>query len=141
MARVEVTLKCVVDTDVSNPSQDDVGDAFFQFLGENDETMITDMLTFSVLEEPKRYKDTPGQAEDDARLTSFFYDKTKFRKYFTTPYQQYAKYIGMPFKVIRRDAKASKEAGEDIFLIKFADGTKISAWGLEVCKLNRRKCS
>jgi hypothetical protein len=142
-ARVEVTLKCVVDTDVSDPSQDDVGDAFHQFLGEMDSTTITDMLTYTVLEEskPKRYKDTPEQAIADCRLTSFQYYAGKFRKFFTSPYQQYEEYVGSPFKVLGIDKQGTKDAGETLYRIQLKNGMKITAWGLEVCKPNRKKCS
>jgi hypothetical protein len=90
--------------------------------------------------------DTPEQARIDCRLQSYDYTPGVFRKYFTSPYQQYAQHVGRPFTVVKRqpDAEGPDEGttADDMYLIRFeGDALEITAWGHEVCQLIRANCS
>lgn len=69
------------------------------------------------------------------------YHEDKFRTYFTSPFDLYKDRIGQQFKVLGHDEKAESELEtfEEMYLIEFNDGSKITAWGHEVCKLNYEK--
>jgi hypothetical protein len=92
--------------------------------------------------------DTAEEAIKDAKITDLFYYEDCFRSYFTSPYNQYDEHIGKPFKVLGHDTEAEAEAEadadlehpEDMYKIQFEDGTIITAWGHEVCILDRLKC-
>lgn len=94
--------------------------------------------------------DSPKQAYRDAEITNFDYQQGVFRKYFTTPFKQYKKYIGEPFEVMqptqlnatRHCNDADVHDDEDVFyIIRFNDGMQITAFGHEICRLNYDECT
>jgi hypothetical protein len=89
------------------------------------------------------FVDTPEQAEKDRSITNLDYEPGVFRRYFTSPFDQYKERIGQAFTVLGRDeeAEAGLENHEDMYRIRFEDGTEITAWGHEVCVLNYENCS
>ncbi len=93
---------------------------------------------------PSDFRDSPALAKRDAQITDLHYEPGEFRQYFTTPFEQYAAHIGKPFEVVKQlpDAEPAEEGGEgeDMYLIRFEDGTEIEAWGHEVCVLDYEHC-
>jgi len=88
-------------------------------------------------------KDSPEQAKADAALTVFDYYPGVFRKYFTSPFEQYADRVGQPFTVLRSlqdEGMDGDEWVEDMYTIRFEDGEEIEAWGHEVCELRSEAC-
>jgi hypothetical protein len=64
---------------------------------------------------------------------------TKFRRTFTTPYEQMAEYEGRPFRVIERQSHEThpEDYDEDVgylWVIEFTDGDRerVTAWPEEV---------
>ena len=101
--------------------------------------------------EPHWVPDTPEEAVKDAQITVLYYFDDVFRKYFTSPYEQYEDRIGQEFTVLGHDLQAEQESkdaagfedhekGESIYNIRFNDGVEIVADGHEVCVLDRPKC-
>jgi hypothetical protein len=93
----------------------------------------------------EKFVDTPDKAKQDAALTSLDYKHGEFRKYFTSPYDQYKEHIGKAFTVIRQTqslklATDEEEGKDDMYLIKLETGEEIEAFGHEVCVLNYSKC-
>lgn len=90
------------------------------------------------------FPDTPQQAVLDARLTCLHYYDGIHRKYFTSPFSQFADRVGQSFEVLRctqpmRPATDDEEGQEDLYEIRFADGETITVFGHEVCLLNRAR--
>lgn len=87
--------------------------------------------------------DTAEEAVKDRAITVLRYFEGFFRRYFTSPYEQYARYVGQPFTVLGSSPDEVLE-GEDatgpMYQIKFSDGAVITAWGHEVCLLDRPRC-
>jgi hypothetical protein len=89
--------------------------------------------------------DTAERAKADSRITVLDYDDTKFRGFFTSPFDQYAEHIGKPFTVVRQIrplklATDEEEGEDDMYEIRFEDGTTIEVFGHEVCILHYDKC-
>lgn len=89
--------------------------------------------------------DSEEKAKRDAAITVLHYKEGQFRQFFTSPFVEYKERIGQRFTVVReiRPAKlpTEEEEGEDdMYLIRFEDGTEIDAFGHEVCILNYEKC-
>lgn len=92
-----------------------------------------------------KFQDTPEMAKRDAAITSLHYHEGQFRQFFTSPFKQYAEHIGKPFTVVKqiREMKCAPEnedGEDDMYLIRFEDGTEIEAFGHEVCVLQYDKC-
>ena len=90
-------------------------------------------------------KDSPELAIRDKAITNLHYHEGQFRQFFTSPFEQYAEHIGKPFTVVKetRPGKPEtdeSEAEDDMYLIRFEDGTEIEAFGHEVCVLDYEKC-
>lgn len=91
------------------------------------------------------FVDSSEKAMRDRVITNLDYHEGQFRQFFTSPFEQYAEYIGEPFTVIRqiRELQLPTEdmdGEDDMYLIRFADGTEIEAFGHEVCILNYERC-
>jgi len=89
--------------------------------------------------------DSPEIARRDSRITALNYHEGKFRKFFTSPFQQHAAHVGKSFQMVKeiRPIKLEtdeSEAEDDMYLIRFEDGTEIEAFGHEVCVLDYEKC-
>lgn len=89
--------------------------------------------------------DTVEDAHADRKVSVYDYEPDSFRRFFTTPFDEFAERIGEPFTVIGHETEdersmANDGAFEDLYRIRFADGQEISAYGHEVCVLNRDKC-
>lgn len=94
-------------------------------------------------EATKTFVDSPHKALQDAALTNLDYTPEIFRKFFTSPFEQYRDRVGQRFTVINRveDAESVDGGpGEDMYLIRFKDGEEIIAWGHEVCVLDYEQC-
>lgn len=88
-------------------------------------------------------QDTVEKAIEDRKIYSFDYKVGEFRQFFTTPFEQYSEHVGKPFQVVRRlpDAESVDDVpGEDMYLIRFEDGTEIESWGHECCELIYENC-
>lgn len=113
----------------------------FKEFTEND----TAIFLITIPQAPKMlFIDSAEQAGDDALFTRFDYHEDQFRRFFTTPYEQFKAFIGKPFTVVNR-LKNSEDAaggeGEAMYRIRFdADGAEINAYGHEVCVLDYGKC-
>ena len=91
------------------------------------------------------FQDSPKRAKEDQFITVLHYMEGVFRSHFTSPFEQYHKHVGKPFTVLHRirpsRAESSRhDAEDDMYMIRFADGTEIEAFGHEVCILNYAKC-
>lgn len=84
-------------------------------------------------------QDTPEQAWKDQVRGIYDYEPECFRRFFTSPFEQYHEHVGKSFIVIRRlpDAEPAEEGspGEDMYLIQVETGEEIQAFGHEVCLL------
>ncbi len=98
---------------------------------------------YEVIESTTEWRDSPEYARSDRTIHRFDYKPGVFRSFFTTPFEQYKEHLGEHFTVVKQlpDSEAEEGGqGEDMYLIRFDDGTEIEAWGHEVCVLNYRKC-
>ncbi len=108
----------------------------------NYEYTVTDVHVSS----PPGIEDTPEQAQDDCALSNFDYEPDTFRKFFTTPFDQYKEHVGKAFTVLGHDTEAEQQVVDDggefeeMYRIRLEDGTEITAWGHEVCVLKYDKC-
>lgn len=89
--------------------------------------------------------DSPEIARRDRAITVLYYREGQFRQFFTSPFQQYAEHVGKPFTVVREIrpltlATDETEGEDDMYLIRFEDGTEIEAFGHEVCVLDYEQC-
>lgn len=89
--------------------------------------------------------DSPEIAQRDKAITVLNYHEGNFRQYFTSPFEQYASHVGKPFIVVEQTQFSKPETEdsdplEDMYLIRFEDGTEIEAFGHEVCVLEYDKC-
>lgn len=90
----------------------------------------------------KNYLDSPQQAHRDTKIQNFHYKDSEFRKFFTTPFDQYKQYVGKPFEVVMKTNDVKFEPDdEDTYIIRFEDGEEINAFGHEVCQLDYEKCT
>lgn len=90
--------------------------------------------------------DSPELAIRDKIITSLHYKEGVFRKFFTSPFQEFKRFVGKPFIVLNqiRPLKIEtddSEAEDDMYQIQFDDGTIIDAFGHEICQLEYQKCS
>jgi len=91
------------------------------------------------------FTDSPEIAKRDRVITTLHYENDQFRQFFTSPFDQYAEHVGKAFTVIKKtqefkNATDHEEGKEDMYLIRFEDGTEIEAFGHEVCILDYEKC-
>jgi len=92
------------------------------------------------------FVDSPEKARQDAALTNLWYHEDQFREFFTSPFDQYKDRIGQRFTVLGHDTEAEQDVVdgggnfEEMYKIRFEDGTEITAWGHEVCLLDYDKC-
>lgn len=90
-------------------------------------------------------QDSAEKAIRDRVIRYFDYKDGVFRRFFTSPFEQFAQHVGKPFVVVKQ-TRALKlatddECGEDdMYFIRFDDGVMIEAFGHEVCVLNYGKC-
>lgn len=90
--------------------------------------------------------DSVEKAQEDRKLNVLSYIPDEFRQFFTSPFEQYKERIGQAFTVLGHDTLAEQDLVndgsnfEDMYVIQFADGEKITAWGHEVCQLNYENC-
>lgn len=90
-----------------------------------------------------KFKDSVDKAKRDRQITTLHYHEGVFREFFTTPYSDQSKHVGKKFDVIIQTRKSGMEDGEhvdDMYLIRFEDGTEIQAYGHEVCVLDYERC-
>jgi hypothetical protein len=92
-----------------------------------------------------QFIDTSEQAKRDASLTVLDYDDARFRKFFTTPFEQYKEHVGKAFVVVKQTrplklATETEDGEDDMYLIKLETGEEIEAFGHEVCFLNYENC-
>lgn len=91
-------------------------------------------------------QDSKELAIRDAQIRSFEYNPGVFRKYFTSPFNQYKDFVGKPFKVLKTIQPLIPETEnfdteETMYHIEFTDcNTKIDAFGHEVCQLQYELC-
>lgn len=91
-------------------------------------------------------QDSKELAIRDAQIRNFEYTPGVFRQYFTSPFNQYEDYVGKPFKVLRiirplTPSTENSDGEDDMYSIEFTDcGTKIDAYGHEVCQLKYESC-
>ena len=65
------------------------------------------------------------------------YEKLGFKEKYDTPYEDYQKYNGKSFKVVRRMSYADDDIDLEClpkWIIRFEDGAEIEAWPEEICK-------
>ena len=65
------------------------------------------------------------------------YEKLGFKDEFDTPYEDYRKYNGKSFEVVRRMSYADDNIDLEClpkWIIRFEDGAEIEAWPEEICK-------
>ena len=65
------------------------------------------------------------------------YEKLGFKDEFDTPYEDYQKYNGKSFEVVRRMSYADDDIDLEClpkWVIRFEDGVEIEAWPEEICK-------
>jgi hypothetical protein len=79
---------------------------------------------------------TIEQCQEESRKHVWDHTPGVFRERFVSPYEQYADRIGQKFAVVKQTQELAPDADEpqeDMYLIRFEDGTEITAWGIEVC--------
>jgi hypothetical protein len=80
-------------------------------------------------------------AREESFKTSWPYVPGVFRKRFVSPFDQYADRVGQRFTVVRTYTPAEtaalcgvpEEEAQEMYRIRFEDGTEIDAWAEEVC--------
>ena len=68
------------------------------------------------------------------------YEKIGFKDKFDTPFEDFRKYNGKPFKVVRRMSYANDDIDLEClpkWVIRFEDGVEIDAWPEEICKAEK----
>jgi hypothetical protein len=78
------------------------------------------------------------QCRAESQKTCWHYVPGVFRERFVSPFEQYADRVGQRFTVVRqtqalKPAADEEDGAEDMYLIRFEDGTEIEAFGHEVC--------
>lgn len=91
-------------------------------------------------------QDSKELAIRDAQIRSFELYSNVFRKYFTSPFNQYKDFVGKSFKVLTQirpfiPSTEDVDGEDDVYSIQFTDcNTIIHAFGHEVCQLKYELC-